>query len=90
LLISSDLNVIHYSGISGDLAQNSYFWSGAIGYKFLKENAAEVRLSIVDILGENRSLNRSVSDDYYEDVRSNVISRFALLTVSYNFRRFGS
>lgn len=87
-LINSDLNVTHYSGLGEDFNQNTVYWNAAVGYKFLENNAAEVRLTIYDILAQNNSVRRSVNDGYIEDTRSQVLTRFAMVSFSYNFRNF--
>jgi hypothetical protein len=87
-LFSSDLNVTHYSGLGDDFNQNTVYWNASAGYKFLANNAAEVRVTVYDILGQNNSVNRQVNDGYIEDVRSQVLTRFAMVSFSYNFRNF--
>jgi hypothetical protein len=87
-LFSSDLNVTHYAGLGDEFNQNTVYWNASAGYKFLTNNAAEVRVTVYDILGQNNSVNRQVNDGYIEDVRSQVLSRFAMVSFSYNFRNF--
>jgi hypothetical protein len=87
-LLNSDLNVTHYSGLGDDFNQNTVYWNAAVGYKFLTNNAAEVKVTIYDILGQNNSVQRTVNDGYIEDVRSQVLTRFAMVSFSYNFRNF--
>lgn len=87
-VISSELNVTHYEGLSDDFNLDTWFWNASLGYKFLKSNAAELRFTVVDILGQNNSINRIIEDNYIEDVRSDVLSRYAMLTFTYNFRTF--
>lgn len=87
-LIASDLNYTHYSGLGDDFNNNIIYWNASLGYKFLDNNAAEIRVTIVDILAQNNSVNRIISDGYVEDVRSNVLSRFGLVNFTYNFRNF--
>lgn len=87
-LISSDVNFTHYSGLGEEFNNNIFYWNASLGYKFLENNAAEIRLTVVDILGQNNNVNRIIRDGYVEDVRNNVMTRFALLQFSYNFRNF--
>lgn len=87
-LIASDINFTHYSGLGEDFNNNIIYWNASLGYKFLKDNAAEIRLTVVDIMAQNNSVNRVISDGYVEDVRSNVLSRYGLINFSYNFRNF--
>ncbi|MCC5925188.1 MAG: hypothetical protein JJU41_01395 [Bacteroidetes bacterium] len=86
LVIASDLNLTHYEGLDETFAETAMYWNAALGYKFGRNQAAELRVTVFDILAQNNSINRSVSDAFIDDVRSNVITRFALMSFSYNFR----
>lgn len=88
LVLSSDLNFQHYEGLSEDFSRNTLYWNGAVAYKFLENRAAELRLHLFDILAQNNNINRSFSEDYIEDYQTNVLSRYFLMTFSYNFRSF--
>jgi hypothetical protein len=88
LVIASDLNLRHYEGLGEDYNQSNIYWNGSLGYKFLQNEAAEMRVTLFDILGQNDNIQRSISEDYIEDYRSNVLTRYFIMTFSYNFRSF--
>ena len=88
LVLASDLNLTHYSGLGEGFDESIVYLNASIGYKFLENNAAEVRFTVVDIFAQNDSVNRNITDTYIEDVRLNVLSRYALLTFTYNLRSF--
>lgn len=88
LILASDASIRHYEGLGEDYNRSTIYWNSSIGYKFLANQAAEVRLTVYDILAQNDSVNRSIAEDYIEDFRSNVLSRYVLLTFTYNFRSF--
>src|SRR5690625_7889527 len=78
----------HYEGLGDDFNQSSIYWNGSLGYKFLENEAAEVRVTLFDILGQNDNITRSISDDYIEDYRSKLLTRYFIMTFSYKFRAF--
>ncbi len=88
LVLQSELNVNHFEGLSSDFNRSTVSWNAAIGYKFLKNEAAEIKFSVVDILNQNNNINRSVTDEYVQDLQSNVLSRYFLMSFTYNFRVF--
>jgi len=90
LVVNSDLVYLSYSGLSDGYNQDFTRWNAGVGYKFLKDNAAELRLNVFDILGQNNSISRTVADTYIEDVQTNVLTRYVMLTFSYNLRRFSN
>ena len=60
----------------------------AIGYKFLKEKQADLRLSVFDIMKQNNSIGRNTTETYYEDVQNNILQRYYMLTFTYNLKYF--
>jgi hypothetical protein len=88
LVLSSDVNYRHYAGLGNDFNQNMMYWNGSIGYKFLENRAAELRMHVFDILAQNNNIDRAITEDYIEDFRTNVLTRFVMMSFSYNFRSF--
>ncbi|MEI6349252.1 MAG: TonB-dependent receptor [Bacteroidota bacterium] len=88
MVIQSDVNHQYNSGLSTNYNQNYFLWNAAIGCKFLKDNKAELRLSIFDIMKQNNSISRNTTEIYYEDVRTNVLQQYAMLTFTYNIKYY--
>lgn len=88
--LNNDLSNQRYSGLSGGLDQNFWLWNAAIGKKFLKKQAGELKLSVFDLLKQNQSIVRTVSENYIEDSRTNVLRQYFMLTFSYSLRNFGT
>lgn len=89
LVLNSDVNLTAYSGLSEEFAQNYYTWNAYMGYKLLKSKALEARVSVSDLLNQNKSLTRNITESYIEDARSNVLQRYFMFTLTYNLRSFG-
>ncbi len=87
--IQNDVSGQIYDGLSGDLNQNFTLWNAAIGKKLGKNKAAELKLSVFDILGQNRSVTRTVTESYIQDTQSEVLQRYFMLTFTYNLKNFG-
>ena len=88
--IQNDINNQSYSGLSSGFNQNYWLWNAAIGKKFLKKQAAEIKLSVFDLLKQNRSISRTVTESYIEDVQSQVLTQYFMLTFSYKLKNFGT
>ncbi|HPN38580.1 MAG TPA: outer membrane beta-barrel protein [Melioribacteraceae bacterium] len=86
--IETDINYQFYKGLSSSYNNNYCTWNIGIGKKFLKNNAAEIKFMVYDILNQNNNVQRNISDSYYEDTTSNVLSKYYLLTFSYNLKAF--
>lgn len=96
------LNLIFPHGIvfRSGVASQLFYWTASdtkdsyvmlnmeLGKKFLKKQELEVKLSMYDVLNQNTNYSRSVTDIYVEDVRSNVLQRYVMLSVNYRLRNF--
>ena len=87
-VINSDVTYQAYQGLSNSFNQQYYLWNAGLGYKFMKGNAGELRLTAYDILNQNRSIQRNVTQTYYEDVRTKVLTRYLMITFTYKLRKF--
>ena len=87
--VQTDLNNQLYSGLTEGFNQNFLLWNGGIGKKFLKDNKGELRLNVFDLLKQNQSITRNVTETYIEDLQNQVLTRYFMLTFSYNLRNFG-
>ncbi len=77
-----------YAGIANGYNQNIFLWNAALGYKFLKDQSLDVRLSVNDILNQNSGISRTVTETYVEDDKNQVLKRYLLLTVTYTLKSF--
>ena len=82
-VLHTDLNNQMYSGLSTGFNQNFTLWNASAGKKFLKNQRGDLRLSIFDILKQNQSITRNVTETYIEDVQTNVLQRYFTLTFTY-------
>jgi len=88
-LFSNDLSYQAYKGLSSAFNQNYWLWNMAIGKKFLKNQRGELRLSVFDLLDQNQSITRTVTETYIEDANTRVIQQYFLLTFTLNLKNFG-
>lgn len=87
-VFNTDINYTSYSGLGSGFNQDFILWNAAIGYKFAKNRQCEVRISAFDILKQNNSLARNITETYYEDVRTQVLSQYFMLTFTWNIKKF--
>jgi hypothetical protein len=88
LVLQTDMSHQLYTGLSESYNQNFLLWNAGAGYKFLKDRRAELRLNVYDILAQNNSITRNITETYYEDVQTNILQRYYMLTFTYNLRAF--
>jgi hypothetical protein len=88
--IANNVNNMLYRGLSEGLDQSVWLWNVEAGYRFLKNNKGELKLYVFDLLKQNNSISRTVSDVAVTDVFTNVLTRYAMVSFTYiigNFKK---
>ena len=89
-VLRTDLTHTLYSGLSDNFNQNYWLWNLGIGKKILKNDRGEITLAINDLLNQNRNITRNVTETYVEDLQSNALRQFVMLSFTYNLRNFNT
>lgn len=86
--ISFQTDVSHqlYSGLSAGFDQNYVLWNASVGKKFLN-NRGEAKLYVFDILKQNNAIQRTITEAYQEDQRTNILQRYAMVMLTWNIRK---
>ena len=102
--LNLELNWTMFWGIYVQISSMNTFYSGAnydegdyninmlnlgLGKKFLKGNAAELKLYVYDALNKNKSVYNNMTDYYTEFVSNTLLKQYVMLSFSYNLRKFG-
>lgn len=87
-VLTSEVYAVSNSGRSAGFNQRFALWNLALARQFW-DKRGELRLQAYDLLNQNRSLVRNVTETYVEDVRSRVLQRYFLISFQYNLRKFG-
>ncbi len=87
--LQNDVDYRANTGLSEGFNQTYGLWNAAVGKKFLKNQVGELKLSVFDILKQNQSIIRSVDEKGIQDVQSDVLRQYFMLTFTYNLKNFG-
>ncbi len=88
LIVNTSLSETSYSGLAQTYNQAVFLWNGSIGYKFLKNKMLQVSISANDILNQNTSITRTVTDTYIQDSQTIVLRRYFMLNLQLNIRNY--
>ena len=66
--------------------QNQVMWNTTLGKKFLKDQKAEARFTVTDVLHQDRSVGRSITTTYVQDSRDLALGTFMQAVFTYSFR----
>lgn len=86
--IRTDYAIYKTSGIANGGDMTYSLWNAGIGVKFFKDNSAELRLDVFDILDQNKSFIRTATDIYIENKTTQVLKQYFMLTFTYNLKAF--
>jgi hypothetical protein len=89
IMINNDFDYYINTGRSSGYNQSIPLWNAYISCLLFKKQNGEIRISGVDLLNQNKSISRSVSEIYVEDTYTRVLQRFFLVSFMYNFKNFG-
>ncbi|WP_052732613.1 outer membrane beta-barrel protein [Hymenobacter terrenus] len=86
--ISFSTDLLHqaYSGLSAGFNQQYLLWNASLGKKVFPGQRGEIKIYAFDLLGQNRAIQRNVTEAYYEDVQTTILQRYLMLMFTYNIR----
>ena len=89
IFVGSSVNHQVYTGLGEGFDRSIFLVNLDLGYRIPPSNKTEIKLTVFDLMNQNVSIDRNVTDVFVEDVRTQVLRQFFMLTVTYNLRRFG-
>ncbi|AMQ56548.1 TonB-dependent receptor [Algoriphagus sanaruensis] len=83
-----DLNHQINSGLSAGFDNNFSLVNMSLGKKIFANQRGEVSLMVYDLLGQNANVRRNITETFIEDIQTNVLQRYFMISFTYNLRRF--
>jgi hypothetical protein len=87
--IRNDLAYYYNTGLSADVNRAFYLWNVGIGMYIFSDKSGVLKFEINDVLNQNESLNKTISETYIEEKSNRVLRQYFLLTFTYNLKIFG-
>lgn len=87
---NTDLSYSGSKGYADGYDTEQWLWNASVSYEFLKGRQASITARVYDILGQTKSISRSVTANYIQDSEYNSLTRYAMFTFAYRFNTFGS
>ncbi len=86
IVVRQELNHNLQSGVPSAYGQDVVLWNTTLGKKFLKGERGEIRVTATDVLEQNRSVSRSITEAYVQDSRDRTLGRYVQAVFTYTFR----
>jgi hypothetical protein len=87
-VIGSDFDYTIYRGQSAGYNQTIPLLTASISKLIFKKKDGEIKLSVYDLLNQNKSITRTVEQNYVQDTRTQVLTRYFMVSFIYNLRKF--
>ncbi|MCH8535370.1 MAG: outer membrane beta-barrel protein [Flavobacteriaceae bacterium] len=84
----NDLSYYRFGNVSDAFDSTSLMWNMSLGYQFLDDRAT-LKLIVYDLLKQNIATRRVTGEDFIQDVNQLILQRYAMLSFTYKFSRFG-
>jgi hypothetical protein len=85
----SDWNYTHNSNVTPGFQKGYWLWNASVGLDLFKQKQATLKFSVYDLLNQNISVRRNITDTYIEDTQTIILHRYFMLKFIYNLRKFG-
>ncbi|UAY54385.1 outer membrane beta-barrel protein [Arachidicoccus terrestris] len=86
--IMSDFDYTFYAGLPKGQNTAIPIWNAGIAKLFWNQ-AGELKLSVHDILNQNKGIDFTRTDNVIGWTQNNILKRYFMLTFTYNLRKFG-
>ena len=90
LVLNNSFNYTVNTGRGAEFDVKVPLWNASIAKSFLKNKRAEIKLSVYDLLNENKGISRNANANYIEDTRFNVLQRYFLLGFTFSLNKSGN
>lgn len=89
LVWESNIDYSYNPQISPGFRKSFTRWNAAVNILFLKDDQAQLKLAVFDLLNQNINVNRATRDNFIQDNQTEVLQRYFMLTFTYNIRNVG-
>jgi mRNA-degrading endonuclease RelE of RelBE toxin-antitoxin system len=87
-VFNTNLTNTLFSGLGEGYDRNFTLWNASLGYKFLKDKSLQADVYAFDILKQNNSIARTITESYIESSQTQVLQRYLMLRLTYTIRKF--
>lgn len=88
-VFNTDITNNYYTAFSSTGNQDYFLWNAYVGYKMFKKRL-EARVSVYDLLNQNTSITRTVTETYIENANTQVLRQYFMFNLIYTVRKFKS
>ena len=82
--------VVHnfYQGLADSYNQDYLLWNLSFGKKVFANQRGELKLTVYDLLDQNRNISRTITDSYIQDQETETLRQYFMVSFTYHIRNF--
>jgi hypothetical protein len=88
-VLSADFDYVFNSGRSAGFNTSIPLLNASISKQMFKDKSGELKFFMFDLLNQNVSITRNITGNTIQDVQTRVLTRYFMVSFTYNLRRFG-
>jgi hypothetical protein len=88
-MLNNDFDYYINTGRADGFNQAIPLWNASFSWLFFKKRNGELKFRVIDLLGQNKNIDRTVGENYLEDTYTEVLQRYFMVSFMYNFNKFG-
>jgi len=88
-VLSSDFDYIYSTGRAVGYNNSVPLWNASLAKQLFKKKQGEIKFFVFDLLNQNVSFTRTLTGNTIQDVQNKVLTRYFMLSFTYNLRKFG-
>lgn len=90
MVISAEWTRTDINGQSSGYNQTIDLLGVSLAHKLGAKRNLELKISIFDLLDQNKSISRTIGINYIEDSQTEVLKRYGMISLTYKFKKFKS
>ncbi len=88
-VVSTDFEYIYSTGRSAGYNTSVPLWNASFAKQLFKKKEGEIKFYVFDLLNQNVSFTRTLTGNTIQDVQNKVLTRYFMVSFTYNLRKFG-
>lgn len=89
LTLQTDLNYSAVEGYSAGYNTKTVMWNASISQQFLRDRSLTLSVRVYDLLNQSNNIRRNVTANYIDDIETNSLTRYFMVSLSWRFNTFG-